>query len=212
MVLDFKLTDPCIVYLINSDPLLGKVIRKIGDYSLNINENYFLKLTKSIVGQQLSLKATETIWSRVEGLCEEITPQNILSIPDEQLRAAGVSFSKISYIKGLSESILNDIIDLNHIKNLTNEDILQTLISIKGIGKWTAEMFLIFSLGRLDVFSVDDASLRRAIKWLYGFTENPTKAQMYSISKKWAPYCSIASLYLWASIDDGLVNEDPSTL
>jgi DNA-3-methyladenine glycosylase II len=104
MVINFKLTDSCIVHLVNSDPLLGKVIEKIGDYSLELNENYYLKLTKSIVGQQLSLKAKETVWSRVEGICKEITPHNILSVADEQLRAAGVSFAKISYIKGLSRN------------------------------------------------------------------------------------------------------------
>lgn len=207
MILNFKLTDSCVVHLINCDPLLGKVIKKIGDYSLETNDNYYIKLTKSIVGQQLSLKAKETIWCRIDKIFKDITPQNILSVPNEKLREAGVSYAKISYIKGLSDAILNDSLDLSTLKNQTNEEVLKTLTGIKGIGKWTAEMFLIFSLGRLDVFSVDDVSLRRAIKWLYGFTENPTKDEMYKISKKWTPYCSIASLYLWAAVDSGLINE-----
>ena len=212
MIINFKQTDPHIMYLVSSDPLLGKVIKKIGDYSLELDENYYLKLTSSIVGQQLSNKAKATIWNRVEMLCKEISPQNIIAIPDEQLRMAGLSFAKISYIKGLSQEILNGNIDLNNIKNQTNDEVLQTLTSIKGIGKWTAEMFLIFSLGRLDIFSTDDASLRRAIKWLYGFKENPTKAELYSISEKWYPYGSIASLYLWASVDGGLINQCPSSI
>jgi len=212
MTLTFKLHDSCILHLIDSDPPLGKIIEKIGDYTLHLDENYYLKLTKSIIGQQLSLKAKETIWSRIEGLSKEITPQNVLLIPDEQFRTAGVSFAKISYIKGLSEGFLNDSIDLKNINSQTNEEILQILTSIRGIGKWTAEMFLIFSLGRLNVFSVDDASLRRAIKWLYSFTENPTKGEMYSISKRWTPYSSIASLYLWAAVDNGLINQPTSVL
>ncbi|QUH21248.1 DNA-3-methyladenine glycosylase family protein [Alkaliphilus sp. B6464] len=210
MIINFKQTDPCIIYLVNSDPLLGKVIKKIGDYSLELDKNYYLKLTSSIVGQQLSNKAKSTIWSRVETLCKEISPQNIIAIPDEQLRMAGISFAKISYIKGLSQEILNGNINLNNMKNQTNDEVLQTLTSIKGIGKWTSEMFLIFSLGRLDVFSADDASLRRAIKWLYSFKENPTKDEMNNVSKQWIPYCSIASLYLWASVDSGLINQPSS--
>lgn len=101
MVLNFKLTDSCIAHLINSDLLLGKVIEKTVNYSIKLNENYYLKLTKSIVGQQLYLKAQETLWGRVEDVCKEITPQNILSITDEQLKVAGISLAKISYIKGI---------------------------------------------------------------------------------------------------------------
>lgn len=212
MVINFNLTDSCMVNLANSDPLLGKVIKRIGDYSLELSEDYYLKLIKSIIGQQLSLKAKETIWHRVESICEEITPQTILSVKDTELRAAGISFAKISYIKGLSKEILNNRIDLENIELKHNQEILKILTGVKGIGRWTAEMFLIFSLGRLDVFSADDVSLRRAIKWLYGFNENPTKIEMIHISEKWNPYYSIASLYLWAAVDTGLINENPSTI
>jgi len=174
-----------------------------------LNDDYYLKLVQSIVGQQLSIKAKETIWNRVESLCEAITPKDILNISDIDLRNVGISYSKISYIKGLSQMIVDNNINFNNIKNYNDEEVLNLLTSVKGIGKWTAEMFLIFSLGRLDVFSVDDASLRRSVKWLYSFKENPTKSQLYTISKQWHPYRSIASLYLWAAVDRGLITQPP---
>jgi len=200
------------MYLINSDPLLAKLIKAVGSYTLELNDNYYIKLIQSIVGQQLSIKAKETIWSRVEALCENITPINILNISDMSLRNAGISFSKISYIKGLSEKVIQQNLDFQNIESLSNDEIIKILTSVKGIGKWTAEMFLIFSLGRLDVMSLEDAGLRRAIKWLYSFNEPPSSLEVERISQLWKPYRSIASLYLWQAIDTSLIYDNPNTI
>lgn len=206
MIIDFKQTDQSLIHLINSDIILGKLIHTIGEYSLNLNANYYLSLTQSIIGQQLSIKAKQTIWNRVLLLCNnKVTPENILSLTDKSLRDVGVSFRKISYIKGLSKKVSNETITFNDIEKKSNEDVLKLLTSINGIGNWTAEMFLIFSLGRLDVFAFDDIGLQRSIKWLYKLDEDLSHSTLEQISNKWAPYRSIASLYLWEIVNRTLI-------
>lgn len=202
MILQFKKDDCYLTYLTKNDPILGNLISSVGDYELLLNKNYYLKLVSSIIGQQLSVKAAGTIFSRVENLCKEITPQNILAIDDEDLRGVGVSWSKIKYIKHLSEEVVSSRIDLDNLDNLSNEEVISELTKIKGIGRWTAEMFLIFSLGRMDIFSTADAGLRRSIKLNYGLEDLPSNDEMVNISNAWKPYRTVASLYLWASLDN----------
>ncbi|MCQ4922230.1 DNA-3-methyladenine glycosylase [Tissierella carlieri] len=208
----FKLDDECLLHLSNKDPILGKLISHIGDYELELNKNYFVKLISSIIGQQLSVKAADTIFTRVKNLCEEINPQNILSIDDDELRSAGVSRPKIKYIKHLSEEVINNRIDLNNLDDLSDEEVISELTKIKGIGRWTAEMFMIFSLGRLDVFSTADVGLRRAIKWLYNLDDSFDISILNEIIDNWKPYRSIASLYLWEVINIGLINKSPDSI
>lgn len=200
------------LHLSNKDPILGKLISHIGDYELEINKNYFVRLISSIIGQQLSVKAADTIFTRVKNLCGEITPQNILSIDDDKLRSTGVSRPKIKYIKHLSEEVINNRIDLNNLIFLSDEEVISELTKIKGIGRWTAEMFLIFSLGRLDVFSTADVGLRRAIKWLYNSDDSFDISILNEIIDNWKPYRSIASLYLWEVINIGLINKSPDSI
>lgn len=212
MILIFKLSDPSVKQLMESDPVLAKLIKRIGNYTLELNDDYYLKLVQSIVGQQLSIKAKETIWNRVENLCKDITATEILNVSDNDLRNAGISHSKISYIKGLSEKILANDLTFKNIESLNNNGVIELLTTVKGIGKWTAEMFLIFSLGRLDVMANDDAGLKRAIKWLYNFESTPIASEMNKISECWKPYRSIASLYLWKAIDTGLIHKNPNLI
>lgn len=200
------------IHLTNSDPKLAGLIKIIGDYSLNINEDYYLKLIQSIVGQQLSIKAKNTIWGRLELLCDNITPENISLIDDADLRGAGLSFAKISYIKGLSNQVIAGELDLNSFTSLSDDDIIKKLTAVKGIGIWTAEMFLIFSLGRHDVMSFDDVGLKRAIKWLYSLDNTPSPSEMKTISDSWKPYRSVASLYLWEIVNQVLIHQDVSTI
>lgn len=201
----FKTDDTYLSYLSNKDPVLKNLIDKIGNYELILNDNYYVKLISSIIGQQLSPKAAKAIFTRVKTLCEEVTPCNMISINDEALRNVGVSRPKIKYIKILSEEIISNKIDFSELQDLTDGEVVSKLTKFKGIGQWTAEMFLIFSLGRLDVFSKGDVGLKRAIMWLYDLNESNYKAKIEHISNNWIPYRSIASLYLWESVNVGLV-------
>lgn len=208
MILRFTKESPAILHLSLVDIQMSKLINRIGEYTLKLDKDYYLKLVNSIIGQQLSIKAKQTIWNRVESLCDNINPQNILEIDNTSLRKVGVSYAKISYIKNLSQKVLSKQINFESLESLDNNEVIRILTSVKGIGNWTAEMFLIFSLGRLNVMSINDAGLRRSIKWLYNFNTQPSVSQIKRISEVWNPYQSVASLYLWKAIDSKLIIED----
>jgi DNA-3-methyladenine glycosylase II len=193
-------------YIIDIDPLFKKLIDNCGPVEIELSEDYFASLASSIIGQQLSNKVSDVIWARVEVLMEgDLSPEKIVAVEVEQLRKTGVSYSKIGYLKNLSEAVINNKLSLNDFKSMENEEIINKLIAVKGIGNWTAEMFLIFSLGREDVFSLGDGGLQRSIKWLYKFDETPSKSQLMNISEKWKPYRTYASLYLWEAINKSLI-------
>lgn len=193
-----------VLYLISNDERL-RIINFIGDLELVIHTDYFISLCKLIIGQQLSLITASTIWDRVLALCSDINPHVIIGMSEDILRSIGISRAKIQYIKNLAIAINEKYLDLNNIDNLDNDEIIDKLISIKGIGRWTAEMFLIFSLGRLDVFSAGDGSIKRAINWLYSRYTPIDNNKLIEISSKWSPYRTIASLYLWELIDKGII-------
>ena len=138
----------------------------------------------------------------------EPSPQKLISLEDEKLREIGVSYSKIGYLKNLSSAVLNNEICLDNLEGIENEEIVKNLTKVKGIGQWTAEMFLIFCLGRRDVFSLGDGGLQRSIKWLYRLDEVPKRKQLMQISEKWKPYRTFASLYLWEAINKNLINRN----
>ena len=204
ITLDFNVESREVIHLLRCDSYLKKLILKVGSLKVEIDEDYYNNLVNTIIGQQLSLKAADTIMRRIKNICGTISPEKLLSVSEEELRAAGTSYAKIAYIKGLSQKILQNEIVLEKLKDLSDQEAVQILTGIKGIGNWTAEMFLIFSLGRLDIFSFDDAGLQKAIKWLYK-RENLDKTELKKVSDNWAPYRSIASLYLWEALDQGLV-------
>lgn len=187
----------------SADPKMKQLIELIGDFNMCLNTGYFPSLVRSIVGQQLSVKAASTIWHRLTELCSNINPEALLSFEDETLKSAGLSKPKVKYVKDLSEKILTKEIVLEGFASKPDEEIINDLTKIKGIGRWTAEMFLIFSLGRPDILAVDDVGLKRAIKWLYKLEDSPGKDEMILISEKWKPYRSVASLYLWEAINRG---------
>ena len=188
---------------LSRDLVMKDLIEKYGELTLSESEDYFTDLARSIVGQQLSGKAASTIWKRVEALLNgEITADNFLSVPDELMRQAGVSGNKTRYIKNIAQAVFDKSLDLENIRSYDNEEIIQQLTKIKGVGQWTAEMFLIFSLAREDVFSFGDGGLNSAINKLYGSGKVLTKDEIKTITEKWKPYRSIASLYLWRSLDN----------
>jgi len=189
--------------VLSRDPVMKALIKMYGELTLTESKDFFLNLTRSIVAQQLSGKAADTIWKRVEAILGgEITAGKFLSVPDKDIRQAGVSSNKIKYIKNIAQAVIDKSLDLDNIQNCDNEEIIRQLTAIKGVGRWTAEMFLIFSLAREDVFSFGDGGLNSAINKLYGNKCTPlTKNEILTIADKWQPYRSIASLYLWRSLE-----------
>lgn len=205
--LQFVRDDAILQTLSASDPVLAGLIEKIGDYELSLRGDYFPALVRSIIGQQLSVTVARTIWSRTQDLCGEVYPETILNLSEEALRGVGLSRTKVVYIKDLAQKVTEGAIDFQNLIALPNSEIINQLTTVKGIGTWTAEMFLIFSLGRLDVLSLKDLGLKRAIQWLYGLKKFPTEGTMLKYGKKWAPHQTVASLYLWEVINRGLIKE-----
>jgi len=195
--------DKAIKHFKKSDPVLYKIAVSIEVQELIPVTNHFLKLVRSIVGQQLSIKAASTIYSRLEELFPkgEITPERILKMDKEKIRSCGISYSKIEYIKDLSEKVMDKHLDLENINSLDNETIIKNLTIVKGIGPWSAEMFLMFSLARPDVFSTGDLGLKNAIKKHYKLDEISSE-DLLTISAKWSPYRTYACLILWKSLDN----------
>lgn len=186
-----------------NDPILYDVIIKSSFNRILIpNTNHFLSLVEDIIGQQLSGKAANTIFGRFEQLFpkKEITTERILNLSDEEIRATGISYAKVSYIKNLAEKVVKKELVFDNFSNLKDEEVIAELIKVKGVGPWTAEMFLMFTLGREDVFSHGDLGLKNAIKRLYRL-ENPTRDEIEVISSKWSPYKTYACLILWRSLE-----------
>lgn len=189
-------------YLSKRDKKLAKIIGQTKLDPLNLHRDYFRELTESIIGQQLSVKAADTILRRFYLLMiGPITPEKVIKLDAEEIRKAGISYQKISYIKDLAKKFQDKEIEFDNFGKLTDEKIIEELILVRGIGRWTAEMFLIFGLGRPDVFSYGDLGLRRAIERLYKIGEL-SEIEAIRISEKWKPYRSVASRYLWRSLDN----------
>jgi DNA-3-methyladenine glycosylase II len=189
------------------DPVMAGVIEQVGPFKLTPKRPYFFALASSIISQQISTKAAEAIQKRFLALFadsnpEEVTPARVLVIPKDTLRAAGLSEQKARYLYDLAEKIELGVVDLAHVENLSDEEIIHQLTQVKGIGRWTVEMFLIFSLGRPDVLPVDDLGFRTAIQHLYGFEERPSPKilRKFAEEKGWSPYSSAATWYLWRSL------------
>lgn len=175
------------------DPVLARILNAVTITKLVPSTDYFSDLCETIVNQQLSEKAGATIWRRFSALFPKFSPSSVIATPDAKIRAAGISWSKISYIKNIARYAQEN--DLQKFNNLQNEAVVSELTKIKGIGRWTAEMFLMFSLGREDVFSDGDVGLKRAILKLYG------KRNMKKIIASWSPYKTYACRLLWKSLE-----------
>lgn len=190
-------------YLKSKDKVLAALLEKVADFDLSIKRNYYESLAESIVSQQLSVKAADTIWKRFILLLpdQKVIPENVLAIDNQKIRDAGISWSKISYIKDLSQKTLDSHIIFEEFENMSDEEIINELIKVKGIGRWTAEMFLMFAMGRPDVFSYGDLGLRRALQKFYNFDHEPTIEDMEKIVSVWSPYKTYASRVLWRALE-----------
>lgn len=188
--------------LLERDELFTKVIELVGDLEIELSTDYFDSLANSIVNQQLSLKSAAAIWSRMQTFLNgEVNPDSVLAADDIDLRNLGISYPKIRYLKNIALAALQNSLKMSDFDGMEDADIIKNLTAIKGIGVWTAEMFLIFTMGRRDVFALGDRGLQRAVKHLYGFKEPVSANELLGISKKWSPYRTFASLYLWEILD-----------
>jgi len=193
-------------HLSGVDPHLRTIIAIYGDCTIAPHTNYYEALAGSIISQQLSVKAAATIWKRFLGLFDDTmpTPEQILATDIEAIRSVGASYAKARYIQDLALHILNGELDLAHIATLDNETVIAQLTAVKGIGEWSAHMFLIFSLGRLDVLPWGDLGVRKSMQTVYGLTALPSRSEMMAVASEhnWAPYESIAAWYLWKNLDN----------
>lgn len=186
---------------LRKDRVLRKVIDVVGPFTVRPRRNRFAILVQSIISQQISWAAARSVRSRLDGLLgpDGLNPARVARLSQADLRSVGLSRQKAAYLHDLAEKTSDGIVQLDRIGRLADEDVITLLTQVKGIGRWTAEMFLIFSLGRLDVLPVDDLGVRSAIKKLYGLKELPNKAICMEIAAPWRPYASIASWYCWRS-------------
>ena len=189
-------------HLKNSDPIMKKVIGDVGPFSLKLESDRFSMLVRSILSQQLSTQAAKTIRGRLENITAgSFSAMALGQLEVDELRGAGVSRRKAECILALSEAAETGNLKLEHLGRYSNDKVIKKLTKLKGIGRWTAQMFLIFSLGRLDVFPDDDAGLKSAIALLYGFDQTPSQEKCLEISKCWRPYASVGTWYCWQALD-----------
>ncbi len=187
--------------LISKDKKLGRIIKSYPrDFLFSKSDPYYT-LARSIVGQQISVQAAQAVWDRYEKKIKKVTPRNTLKMHFMSLKACGLSRQKISYLKSLSHGFINKEINPKNWKKYSDEEVISELIKIKGIGRWTAEMFLIFNLCRPDIFPVDDLGLIKGICNCYDIKYPITKENAIKMSSKWKPYRSVATWYFWRSLD-----------
>ena len=190
-------------YLAKIDPVMKKIIDTYEMPILTPQSQLFVTLCESIISQQLSVKAARAIKNKVYQYFQQgLDPITIMQTPDEVLKTLGLSRSKVSYLKDLSHRCIAGELCFDQLVSLEDEEIILQLVKVKGIGVWTAQMFLIFGLNRLDVFPTGDLGIKKAIGQNYGFSDLPKEDEIQGIGEKWKPYRSIASLYLWKSLNN----------
>jgi DNA-3-methyladenine glycosylase II len=190
-------------HLRKTDPVMREMIDEVGAFTLRPEKDRFGMLVRSIISQQISVSAARSIRSRLEELVlpERVTPESLLRFDLDELRTVGLSQRKASYIRDLSEKAHDGTVQLRTIGRWSEERVTFELTKVRGIGRWTAQMFLIFALGRLDVFPEDDLGVRSAIRDRYGLEELPDKTTSLEIARPWRPFASVASWYCWRSLD-----------
>ena len=195
-----------IEHLKGTDPLLKPVIEQAGPCTIEPHDNYYRELVESIIGQQLSVKAAAAIRRRFLELFDSAFPEPaaILEKPPEELRAAGLSWAKVKYIQDLAQHVIGGKVKFDRFDALSNDEIITELTAVKGIGEWTAHMFLMFLVGRLDILPVGDLGIKNGVRVLSGLKKQPSPAEIVKIARKyhWHPYESVACWYIWALLDN----------
>lgn len=183
------------------DKTMKKIIASYAGEVMQLRGDAFYTLARSITGQQISVKAADSVWKRVEAAAGRMTPKTIANMPAENLRGCGLSASKVLYMHALANHFLENRKVIANWPDMSDDDIIKELTGIHGIGRWTAEMFLIFALGRPDVFPVADIGLQKAVFRHYNKEKPLTLAQLRARGEAWKPWRSVATWYLWRSLD-----------
>lgn len=183
-------------YLASQDEKLGEAMKKIGMIKREITPQPFAMLLNSIVGQQISGRAAETVWNRFVNLCGDITPEKIGSMDLTEIQSCGMSMRKAGYIRGVADACLNGSVNFSAFSQMSDNEIIHTLTKLHGVGVWTVEMLLIFSMGRPDIVSFNDFGIRKGMMKLYGL-EKLSKEVFNEYRRRYSPYGTTASFYLW---------------
>lgn len=193
--------DEACKHLMKKDRVMKRLIPQHGDACLQTRGDAFTTLARSIVGQQISVKAAQTVWERFVALPKKMTPANVLKLKVDDMRAAGLSVRKVEYLVDLALHFDNDLVQVADWAGMDDEAIIAELVDIRGIGRWTAEMFLIFHLMRPNVLPLDDVGLINGISRNYFSGESVSRSDAREVAAAWAPYCSVATWYIWRSLD-----------
>ena len=193
---------------LGTDPVMAGLIERLGDRSVAQRRrglprpDAYGALLRTIVGQQLSSKAARTIYERVLAIFDgrTPTPEELLEVDEAELRAAGLSGRKVTYIRDLAQHVIDGSLELDRLDDLSDEEVIEEIVAVRGLGRWSAEMFLIFHLERPDVTSAGDLGLRRAMMVEYGLEDMPDEQRFLEIAERWRPHRSLASIYLWESL------------
>ena len=188
-------------HLVKKDRVMKRLIPQFGDACLQSRGDPFITLARSIVGQQISVKAAQSVWDRFAVLPRKLTPANVLKLKVDDMRAAGLSARKVEYLVDLSLNFDSGNLQIKKWSEMDDETIIAELIAIRGIGRWTAEMFLIFHLLRPNVLPLDDVGLINGISKNYFSGESVSRSEAREVSAPWAPYRSVATWYIWRSLD-----------
>jgi DNA-3-methyladenine glycosylase II len=188
-------------HLMKKDRVMKRLIPQFGDACLQTRGDAFVTLARSIVGQQISVKAAQTVWDRFAALPRAVTPGNVLKLKVDDMRAAGLSVRKVEYLVDLALHFDNGSLHVAAWESMGDEDIIAELISIRGIGRWTAEMFLIFHFMRPNILPLDDVGLINGISRNYFSGDDVSRSDAREVAAAWAPYCSVATWYIWRSLD-----------
>lgn len=207
-IITLNMNTPSVQYLCKKDKRLAKVISMVGDISYLPYEDGYAFLIHEIIEQMLSVKAGAKIYARLKDLCNDlISPENISKLSDDEIKSIGTSANKVNYIRSLTNAILSNKILLEKLPYLSDDEVCKTLMTVKGIGKWTAHMYLIFVLNRPDILPIEDVAFLQSYEWIYK-DSNRSADSIKKRCKKWKPYSSTAARYLYRALDMGLTKEE----
>lgn len=188
-------------HLMKRDRVMRRLVPQFGSAHLESRGDPFVTLARSVVGQQISVKAAQSVWDRVAAQVGEVAPEPLLGQPTEALRACGLSARKVEYLRDLAQHFADERVHVAAWSGMDDEAIISELVAIRGIGRWTAEMFLMFHLMRPDVLPLDDAGLVNGVSRLYFSDEKVTRSELRELAQGWAPYRTVATWYIWRSLD-----------
>lgn len=202
---DERVRRKAVTHLKTADPVLAAVMERVGRcrFVPRAEGTHFDSLVRAVVYQQISGKAAATIHERLRGIygARDPRPEEVLETPDADLRAVGLSRQKLSYIKDLAEHVESGALPLDDLDDLDDDDVLDALVAVKGIGRWTGQMFLMFRLGRPDVLPEHDLGIQKAIQRMHALADLPAPRQLTQFGESWRPFRTVASWYLWRSLE-----------